>query len=263
VSSTHCGHPEKGNSDRLPGLAVIIPARYESSRFPGKPLHRLAGKPMIQHVWERASRARMPGRVLIATDDNRIADVARDFGARVVMTRANHPSGSDRIAEVASGLPEITHLLNVQGDEPLIAPELIDRLAMALIAPGAPPMVTAATPRYGSEGIADANIVKVVCSLAGEALYFSRSPLPYHRDKREGLPSSWLQHRGIYGYTRELLLQFVAWQPALLEQSESLEQLRALEHGVRIGVIHTQDNSPGVDTPEQAFEVEKILLSQI
>jgi len=261
VSASHSGKPEASGTDRRSSLAVIIPARYDSSRFPGKPLHLLAGKEMIRHVWERACQARLPGRVMIATDDQRIATVAKNCGAEVILTRADHPTGSDRIAEVADQFPEITHWLNVQGDEPLVDPQLIDQLGEALLADDAPPMVTAATPRHDPRGLSDPNIVKVVCNRAGDALYFSRSPIPHCRHAADGRPKTWLQHHGIYGYHRDLLLQFVAWPPTALEKDEFLEQLRMLEHGVRIGVILADNNSPGVDTPEQAAEIEKILLS--
>ncbi len=241
--------------------AIVIPARFASTRFPGKPLHHLAGKPMIQHVWERCRLAKRTETILIATDDDRIRLAAEGFGARVVMTSPDHPSGTDRIAEAAEALPQCDVFLNVQGDEPLVCPELIDRLLAALENDPAADMVTAAVPVSAAEGFTDPNAVKVVITADGTALYFSRSPIPHHRDPGSS-PPPWLRHKGIYGYRRDFLRRFVSWPPTPLEQAECLEQLRALEHGARIRVITTTDDSPGVDTPQQAEILEKQMLPQ-
>ena len=238
--------------------AIIIPARFASTRFPGKPLHLLAGKPMIQHVWERCRASTRAGRVLIATDDERIRDVATGFGADVVMTRADHPSGTDRIIEVMDAHPDLDAALNVQGDEPLIPPALMDRLIDALAGDATLDMVTAAVPVDDAARMADPNVVKVVAAGDGTALYFSRSPIPYNR-AAAAPDNRFLWHKGIYGYRREFLRRYKSWPPSPLEQ---LEQLRALENGARIRVLETDDSSPGVDTPAQAAEVERLLAAE-
>jgi 3-deoxy-manno-octulosonate cytidylyltransferase (CMP-KDO synthetase) len=236
---------------------AVIPARYASTRFPGKPLHLIAGKPLVQHVWERVSRCREISAVVIATDDVRIAEVARRFGAEVAMTRADHPSGTDRLAEVAAAYPEVELFLNVQGDEPLISPELVDALARVLRESPGVPMVTAASVISDEADLENPNVVKVTLTTAGEALYFSRSRIPFARNP-PAVPC--YRHLGLYGYTRAFLLQFVAWSPSPLELTESLEQLRALENGARLRVVITEDLSPGVDTLEQAEAVERLIL---
>lgn len=237
----------------------IIPARFGSTRFPGKPLHPIAGKPLIQHVWERCGAARRLDAVIVATDDEAIAETAQSFGAEVAMTAPDHPSGTDRIAEAAAAIADCTHVINIQGDEPLIDPELIDALAGRLADEPELPMVTAAVPFARGEVFNNSNLVKVVLNLAGDALYFSRSVIPFQQPESPAAPV--YRHKGIYGFTRDFLLQFVRWQPSPLERSERLEQLRALENGARIHVVITDDDSPGVDTPEQADEVEAILLA--
>lgn len=235
----------------------LIPARWASTRFPGKPLHIIAGKPLIQHVWERVSRCKTLDAIAIATDDERIEKTAKAFGARVIMTRSDHPSGSDRLAEAVTHFPHAEIVLNVQGDEPLIDPRLVDQLAKALVDNGAIAMATAACPILEEEDFLNHNVVKVVCNLEHEALYFSRSPIPFPRSP---LKSPALRHLGIYAYRREFLENYVRWEPTELEQTESLEQLRALEHGARIRIIHTEHQGLGVDTPEQVARIESILL---
>lgn len=235
---------------------IVIPARYASTRFPGKPLHLIAGKPLVRHVWERCRRAGLASGVVIATDDERIAEAARGFGAEVAMTRSDHPSGTDRLAEVAGQRPDATHFLNVQGDEPLVNPGLLDTMIAALRDTPGLPMITAASPLAEGPEIENPNIVKVVLTTTGDALYFSRSRIPYARNP-PALPCH--RHLGVYGYSRDFLLRFVTWQPSPLETTESLEQLRALENGARLRVVITTDESPGVDTPEQALEVERRL----
>ncbi len=233
---------------------IAIPARWGSTRFPGKPLHPLAGKPMIQHVWERCCQAKQADEVVIATDDPRIVEAADSFGAKAVLTRDDHPSGTDRIAEAAEAFPECTQVINVQGDEPLISPQLIDRLALEMREHPEVRMITAAAPLTDPAQIADPNIVKVLFDLQGDSLYFSRSPLPHVRQALPGF-NSW-RHLGIYGFERRFLHEFVSWPPGALERVESLEQLRALERGVRLRVLTCDDLSPGVDTPEQAAAID-------
>jgi 3-deoxy-manno-octulosonate cytidylyltransferase (CMP-KDO synthetase) len=250
----------------------IIPARWGSTRFPGKALHVIAGKPLLQHVWERCRRARRLDRLIIATDDFRIAEAAFDWGAEVAMTSANHASGTDRIAEVAAKLRQFAHIINIQGDEPLIDPKLIDRLVRALQRDRKLEMITAAHPFADPREAESPHQVKVVLNQKAEALYFSRALIPATRSggvqtadqlnrrfgNRRSL-STPLRHQGIYGYTRKLLLQFVRWKTSPLERVEVLEQLRALENGVKIQVVMTGGGSPGVDTPEDAEAVAALL----
>jgi 3-deoxy-manno-octulosonate cytidylyltransferase (CMP-KDO synthetase) len=242
-------------------IVGIIPARWGSSRFPGKPLHLISGKPLIQHVWERCQESQRLDRAIVATDDERIAACAREFGADVAMTAADHPSGTDRIAEAAETCPEATHIINVQGDEPLISPALIDQLAIELAENSKISMITAANPLKELKDREDSNIVKVVLSAQGNALYFSRSPIPFQRTPAPDNHSApaYFRHKGIYGFTREFLLQFVRWDPSPLELAEQLEQLRALENGTSIKVVITDDESIGVDTLEQAEAVAKLI----
>ena len=211
----------------------------------------------MQHVWERCRECSELDEVVIATDDARIARAAESFGATVVITRPDHPSGTDRIAEAAGAFPGHGIVINVQGDEPLISPALIDELARTLRTHPEAPMITAAAPIEDPAQVTDPNVVKVVLDSRGDALYFSRSPLPYVRQDVPGL--RYLRHLGIYGFQREFLFQFVAWPPSLLERVECLEQLRALENGARIRVVLTDELSPGVDTPEQARAIEQRL----
>ena len=239
----------------------MLPARWGSTRFPGKPLHPIAGKPLIQHVWERCMQCTKLDAIVVATDNPRIMAAVEKFGGRAVMTSPHHATGTDRIAEALKEIPAATHIVNIQGDEPLIDPALIDRLATVITADGGPDMATAANPIDPADpAVADPNVVKVVTALDGRALYFSRSALPYFRNAVEKLPA--LRHKGIYAYTRGFLERFVTWPPSPLEMAESLEQLRALENGASIHVIVTSDTAPGVDTPEQAREIECILATE-
>ena len=238
-------------------VTAIIPARWASTRFPGKPLVNLRGKPLVQHVWERANRAKRVGRVIIATDDMRIAEAAFDFGAEVALTSPKHPTGTDRLAEVAGKLKSAAIILNVQGDEPDIAPSTIDRLVGALQDDPGLGMVTAANPVTDLADVQNPHVVKVVTDLAGRALYFSRSVIPHDRDGHRGI--RYLRHQGIYGYRRKVLLAFVKWKPTPLEQAEKLEQLRALEHGIAIGVIVVRRGSVGVDVPGDLAKAERAL----
>lgn len=236
----------------------VLPSRWGSTRFPGKPLHLIAGKPLIQHVWERCRACTRLDDVIVATDDERIRDVVIAFGGKAVMTSPDHPTGTDRIAEAARAVPQATHIVNIQGDEPLIDPALIDELAATMAADASLDMATAANPLDPKDpAVIDPNVVKVVITRDGRALYFSRSPLPFFRNPVEGLPV--LRHKGIYAYTRRFLERFVTWSPSPLEMAESLEQLRALENGATIQVVLTSDASPGVDTVEQACAIELLL----
>ena len=234
----------------------IIPARWGSTRFPGKALHEIAGKPLLRHVWERCRRARKLDQLIIATDDFRIAEAAFNWGAEVAMTSAKHASGTDRIAEVAAKLKQFAHIINIQGDEPLIDPKLIDRLVRALQTDRKLEMITAAHPFADPREAESPHQVKVVLNQKGEALYFSRAAIPFSRDRSTAL--QYFRHQGIYGYNRTLLLQFVRWKTSPLERAEALEQLRALENGVKIQVVMTGSGSPGVDTPE---DVEAVAAS--
>lgn len=243
----------------LPQIIGVIPARWSSTRFPGKPLFPLLGKPLLQHVFERASQCQRLHRLLVATDDPRIQEVAEGFGAEVVMTSPDHPTGTDRIAEAASLVPDATHLINIQGDEPLIEPLLVDQLAEIIAADSSIDLITAASAIHDLSQLNDPNIVKVVLNAASDALYFSRSALPFPRN--EGGPQP-LRHIGLYGYRADFLKKFVTWPPAPLEIAESLEQLRALHHGARIRVVLTDHEAIGLDTPDQVSLLESLLEQQ-
>ena len=211
-------------------------------------------------MWERCQQCTRLDEILVATDDERIMEAVLAFGGQAVMTSPEHPSGTDRIAEVIRSWPQATHIVNIQGDEPLIDPRLIDELAAVMVNDPALDMATAAHPLDPADpAVLDPNVVKVVLTLDGRALYFSRSPLPFFRHAVAGLPV--LRHKGIYAYRRAFLERFVTWPPSPLELAESLEQLRALEHGALIRVIPTGDTSPGVDPPEQAACIEALLSS--
>jgi len=238
----------------------IIPARYASTRFPGKPLALIAGQPLIQRVVEQCQQAKSLSEIVVATDDERIASAARKF-CRVEMTRADHPSGSDRIAEVAGRIP-CDAVVNIQGDEPLIDPNVIDAVANAL---AQDEMSTAATQIKNLSELDNPNVVKVVVNAAGRALYFSRRTIPYLREAasrpvNEQLAAfPFLKHLGIYGFRRETLLRLVKFPVSPLENAEKLEQLRALENGIQIAVVKVDYDSIGVDMPEDVVRVEKIL----
>jgi 3-deoxy-manno-octulosonate cytidylyltransferase (CMP-KDO synthetase) len=230
--------------------AVVIPARYASTRLPGKPLLRETGKYLVQHVYERACRARRAGLVVVATDDPRIAAAVESFGGRVELTRRDHPSGTDRVAEVAGRL-DAELIVNLQGDEPLIDPASLDLLVELLEGDPGADMATLAVPLRSAEAWADPNCVKVVTDAAGRALYFSRSPIPFVRDGQpnfDARPPLFLQHLGLYAYRRDFLLRLASLPPGPLEQLEKLEQLRvlALGHAVIIGVV--EHAGRGVDT---------------
>jgi 3-deoxy-manno-octulosonate cytidylyltransferase (CMP-KDO synthetase) len=229
--------------------AIVIPARYASTRLPAKPLLKDTGKYLIQHVYERACEARADT-VLVATDDARILSAVREFGGRVVMTRADHPTGTDRIAEVASRL-DAEIIVNLQGDEPLIDPASLNLLPELLRRDSEADVATLAVPIATLEQYGDPNCVKVVCDRNGRALYFSRSPIPYVREGQpdfERRPPLFLQHLGLYAYRRDFLLRFAQLPPEALEETEKLEQLRVLAVGNRISVGVVQHAGRGVDT---------------
>lgn len=230
----------------------VIPARYGASRFPGKPLARLWGKPLLQHVWERARAARGLSEVVVATDDERVAAAARGFGARVEMTSPACASGTDRVAEVARGRPESDIVLNLQGDEPELDPEAVSRLVEAMRADPSLRMATLAHREPHPGALAGSEVTKVVVDADGFALYFSRADLA---EASRGGPA--LRHVGVYAFRRELLLEFTGWPEGTLERAERLEQLRALEHGVRIKVVLGDRPFVGVDTPEQLAALER------
>ena len=238
----------------------IIPARYASTRFPGKPLHLIAGKPLIQHVVEQCQKAGSLSEVIVATDDTRIWEVVQNF-CRVEMTRPDHPSGSDRIAEVVQRC-DCDAAVNIQGDEPFIDPSVIDAVAGALA--GAEMSTAATRIRHESE-FDNPNVVKVVVNAAGRALYFSRRTIPYVREAASGSGSeqlaafAFLKHLGIYGYRRAALLRLVNYPVSPLEDAEKLEQLRALDHGIPMAVVTVDYDSIGVDVPADAERVEKLL----
>lgn len=239
---------------------VVIPARFGSTRFPAKILAAETGRPLVQHVVDRVKLCKKVRQVLVATDHQGIVDELSKFGTQCVMTSPDHPSGTDRIAEVARGLTDEI-IVNVQGDEPEIEPEVIDGLIERMQTSHGEAgggvwddMATAATPFPAEADPKDPNLVKVVLSLSGHAIYFSRSPIPYHRDTNSpakvGGPS-YLLHLGIYAYRREFLLRYAAWPPTDLESSEKLEQLRALEHGSKLFVMKVDRATHGIDTREQ------------
>ncbi|MBE8950627.1 MAG: 3-deoxy-manno-octulosonate cytidylyltransferase [Quinella sp. 3Q1] len=233
----------------------VIPARYSSTRLPGKPLKDIFGRPMICRVWERASKAQSVAEVIVATDDERILHaVEKNFG-KAMMTRADHKTGTDRLAEVAEKFPDAEVIVNVQGDEPLIEPSLIDELVALFVADKNLQMATVATELTDAEEMKNPNNVKVVLDKNNNALYFSRSLIPYPRNAGK---SKIFKHIGIYAYRRNFLLDYAKMEPTPLEKSESLEQLRALENGFKIRVIKSACKFIGVDTEEDLKLVNEI-----
>ena len=238
----------------MPVIAVI-PARFDSTRLPGKALAEIGGVPMIVRVWRQVRQARSLKRVIVATDDERIARAIREAGGEAEMTASTHQSGTDRIAEVAARIDAEIYL-NVQGDQPFIAPADLDALAAPMLADRSLAMATLATPIVNDEEWYNPSKVKVVCDARGDALYFSRSPIPFERDG--GRPAIARRHIGVYGYRRDFLLAFAALEPGVLEQIEKLEQLRALERGYRIRVVASVAPSLEVDTPEDLARANQV-----
>lgn len=239
-------------------ILAVIPARFASTRFPGKPLADIGGKTMIRRVYEQVSLSRRVDKVVVATDDARIFEHVRSFGGGVMLTRPDHPSGTDRCAEVAAKYAKATHVLNVQGDEPFIQPEQIDLLADTLSGRGGFSIATLAKKIEKAADLFNPNVVKVVFSEKTGAVYFSRHPVPYVRGAE---PPNWLQqhvfykHIGLYGFRRATLLQIAALSPTPLERAESLEQLRWLENGLRIAVGITEQETFGIDTPDDLLKI--------
>jgi len=229
--------------------------------LPGKSLVDLCGKPLVQWVVESASRAQRLGELVVATDDARIVEAVEGFGGKAVMTRADHPSGTDRVAEAVGGT-DAEVVINIQGDEPLIDPALIDKLADVMLAEGELDMATAAAPIDDEADLANPAVVKVVCDCRGRALYFSRSTIPFVRDNDVDTAGLHRRHIGIYAYRRSFLGRLVATPPCLLERAEKLEQLRALHIGAQLAVVDTDDFGVGVDTPEDVVKVEELLRAR-
>ena len=241
----------------------IIPSRFGSSRFPGKPLANLAGKPLVAWVVEAVKKAKSLDEVLVATDDERIVAAVEPYGGKAVMTPSELPSGTDRIACAAGDFADDDILVNIQGDEPLIDPNLIDELVAKLKNDPQWSMATAVTPIRSAADFAAKTVVKVVLDRHDGALYFSRAPIPCDRDHEPNLASGlYVRHLGIYAYRGEFLRRYVAEKPCALEQTEKLEQLRALWMGARIAVVKTNDEGVGVDTPEDAERVARILANR-
>ncbi len=241
-------------------IIAIIPARYASTRFPGKPLAMINGKPLIQYVWESASKASLIDRVIVATDDERIFKTVKEFGGEAFMTSSHHATGTDRITEVAKK-NEADIIVNVQGDEPLIEPRVIDMAVEPFINRNSGlRMGTICTEVKTDNELKDPNVVKVVIDRNGYALYFSRCPIPYKRDG--GAAHVYYKHIGLYVYTKDFLINFSGLSPTPLEYTEKLEQLRALEHGYKIKVIKTDYDSIGVDTSEDLERVREILKTK-
>lgn len=241
-----------------PLIVAAIPARWASTRFPGKPLAPIAGEPMISHVVRSAGSARHIGEVLVATDDERIARAAQEAGAEAVMT-GDCSSGTDRIAEALLARSDWAIAVNVQGDEPFIAGENIDVMVEGMLNRPDIGMATLCRP-LDAVDVDDPNAVKVVRRVSGEALYFSRSVIPYPRNRNDAA-ALWSLHLGIYGFRRQTLERFVSLEPSQLERAEALEQLRALEHGIQILVLDAPFDSRGVDTPEDLERAEREYLS--
>ena len=248
-----------GSVTRSSATAVaVIPARFSSTRLPGKPLADIHGRPMIEHVYRRACDATSVSRVIVATDDVRVFDAVRAFGGDARMTSPDHRTGSERVAEVAAGL-DADLIVNVQGDEPLLEPAMIDAAVAACVADPSLVMSTIRTRITDPGEIASPAVVKVVTDMTGRALYFTRAAVPFLRDP--GTPATWYKHVGLYVYRRTFLLAFAALPPTPLELSESLEQLRALEHGHAIMTVESRHDALGVDTPDDLEKVRRLVAA--
>ena len=250
------------NSTSRQSVLAIIPARLASTRFPGKVLALLAGKPLVMHVYDRTSKAALVTETVIATDDSEVLQALEPFDANVVMTRRDHPTGTDRAAEVAEN-SDASIIVNVQGDEVMIDPDTIDATVRALFDNPDVPMSTARHRITDPAEINDPNAVKVVCDKRGRALYFSRNPIPCVRDSEDMDRAEYWKHIGLYAYRREFLMEYAKMAPTPLEKLEQLEQLRALENGHDIAVIDTEYRSVSVDTPEDLERVTRILEVEV
>jgi len=239
-------------------VLAIIPARYGSSRLPGKPLASIAGRPMIQHVVERVRRARLVSSILVATDDDRIKKAVEAFGGHAILTRSDHRTGTDRVAEVAAHVPADIYV-NIQGDEPLIDPGIIDAVVVAMLEDNSIQIATPCAAITNQKEIVDPNIVKVARDFDSNGLYFSRAPIPWVRDTGSPVVARHWKHIGLYAFVRDALLEFPTLPPGELERIEQLEQLRWLENGFRIRVVETEYDAVSVDVPADLERVEKIL----
>jgi 3-deoxy-manno-octulosonate cytidylyltransferase (CMP-KDO synthetase) len=238
----------------------VIPARLGSTRLPEKILRLIAGKPMIQHVWERAKRAKSLEDVVVATDDDRILKCVEGFGGRAVMTRKDHPNGTSRIAELMERFGQDV-VINIQGDQPLVDPLALEEMVHIFEKENDVEVLTLAVRMTDRASYENPNVVKVVCDGQGDALYFSRAMIPFFQGS-QSCAFSFLKHLGVYGYRRDFLLKFVAWEPGILENTEKLEQLRVLERGRSIRVIETEYDFISVDTEEDLREVESRLAKR-
>lgn len=249
----------KDNKKKLPECYGVIPARYQSSRFPGKPLAKIAGRPMIWHVYEQARQCPALSRVVLATDDDRIRSAAQHFEIPVVMTRPDHPSGTDRVLEAADkmNLPPDAVIINIQGDEPALEPDMLSELVQPFVNPEV--QVTTLARQISTREAARPDQVKVVIALDGTALYFSRAPIPHHREHRQ---DEYYGHVGLYAFRMQALKKFVTLEQSPLERSEKLEQLRLLENRIPINVVLTEHRSMGVDRPEDIKIVEKFIADK-
>lgn len=239
-------------------VLAVIPARYASTRFPGKVLASIAGRPMIERVFERVQRARLVSRVIVATDDEKIKSAVEAFGGEAMMTRRDHRTGTDRVAEVAARIRAEVYV-NVQGDEPLIDPGTIDAVSAAVMEEESVQIATACTGVGQPKDIMDPNVVKVVRDFDSNALYFSRAPVPWVRDREEKVAAKHWKHLGLYAHRRDALLEFPTLPPGELERLEQLEQLRWLENGFGIAVVETDYDAVSVDVPADVERVEQLL----
>jgi len=239
-------------------VLAVIPARQASTRFPGKALASIAGKPMIQHVVERVRQAQLVSRVIVATDEDKIKSAVESFGGEAILTRRDHRNGTDRVAEVAAHMPAEIYV-NVQGDEPLIDPGTVDAIIAAVLEDDSIQTATACAAIAQQNDIMDPNIVKVVRNFDSDALYFSRAPIPWVRDRGEAVTARHWKHLGLYAYKRDALLDFPTLPPGDLERVEQLEQLRWLENGIAIRVVETSYDAIGVDVPADVERIEKLI----
>lgn len=237
-------------------ILAVIPARYSSQRFPGKPLVMIGDRPMVQWVYEATKQCSAFDQVVVATDDERIADCVEQFGGVVEMTSSDHATGTDRVAEVALRYPDMQAIANVQGDQPFVTPEMLTQLVSPYLQGELPDMTTLACPLNAETGYSDPNVVKVICDRQGQALYFSRAPIPYFRNPGE-VPV--YHHLGLYAFRQDFLAAYAKLTPTPLEQCEALEQLRVLEHGYRIRVCQTTTAVPEINTPEDLIHAQSFL----
>jgi 3-deoxy-manno-octulosonate cytidylyltransferase (CMP-KDO synthetase) len=237
-------------------VLAVIPARLGSTRMARKPLAPLLGKPLVQWTYEAAARARGVGALVVATDSEEVARAVRAFGGTAEMTESGHPSGTDRVAEVARRRPEAEVVINIQGDEPMLPPEYLEALLAPFASAAPPAMATLAAPVEGTAGFDDPGVAKIVADRAGNALYFSRAPIPFHAG---GGARAWLRHIGVYAFTRRALLDLVARPPSPLERAERLEQLRALENGIAIRLVEVPCATHHVDTQDDLTQLEALL----